>query len=54
MVDGGSARRMGVRETIVRRILDPDTATKTAPIENALSLVGKRLLIAMEDIEDAA
>jgi hypothetical protein len=43
-----------VRETIVRRMLDPDTATKTTRIEKALSLVGKRLLITVEDIEDAA
>jgi hypothetical protein len=45
---------MGMSETIVRRMLDPDTATKTRRTGKALSLAGKRLLIAVEDIEDAA
>src|SRR3984957_7318078 len=31
------ARRLGVRETIVRRMLDPDHATKTSRLESALA-----------------
>jgi antitoxin HicB len=43
------ARRLGVRETIVRRMLDPDHATKSARLEAALRSVGKRLLVAIDD-----
>ena|SRR5579863_2031107 len=43
------ARRLGVRETIVRRMLDPDHATKSARLEGALRAVGKRLLVAVDD-----
>ena len=43
------ARRLGVRETIVRRMLDPDHATKSARLEGALRAVGKRLLVAIDD-----
>lgn len=35
------ARRMGVRETIVRRILDPKNATRLETIELALARLGK-------------
>lgn len=35
------ARRMGVRETIVRRILAPKTATRLETIEQALARLGK-------------
>src|ERR1700733_9979385 len=43
------ARRLGVRETIVRRMLDPDHSTKSARLEGALRAVGKRLLVAIDD-----
>jgi len=43
------ARRLGVRETIVRRMLDPDHATKSSRLESALRAVGKRLLVAIDD-----
>jgi antitoxin HicB len=43
------ARRLGVRETIVRRMLDPDRATKSARLEGALRAVGERLLLAIDD-----
>jgi antitoxin HicB len=43
------ARRLKVRETVVRRMLDPDHATKPAKIEAALRAVGKRLLVAVDD-----
>jgi antitoxin HicB len=42
------ARRLGVRETVVRRMLDPDHATRSARLEAALRLVGKRLLVAVD------
>jgi hypothetical protein len=45
---------MGVRETVVRRMLDPDMTTKTARIELALGLLGNRRLVAVEDIGHAA
>jgi antitoxin HicB len=43
------ARRLGVRETIVRRMLDPDHTTKSARLEAGLRAVGKRLLLAIDD-----
>jgi antitoxin HicB len=43
------ARRLGVGETIVRRMLDPDQGTKLARLEAALRAVGKRLLVAVDD-----
>ena len=43
------ARRLGVRETIVRRMIDPDCATKSVRLEGALRSVGKRLLVAIDD-----
>jgi len=43
------ARRLGVRETVVRRMLDPDHTTKSARLEAGLRAVGKRLLVAIDD-----
>jgi antitoxin HicB len=43
------ARRLGVRETVVRRMLDPDHATKSSRLDKALRAVGKRLLVAVDD-----
>jgi antitoxin HicB len=43
------ARRIGVTETVVRRMLDPDHATKSARLEAALRSVGMRLLVAIDD-----
>jgi antitoxin HicB len=42
------ARRLGVDEKEVRRILDPDAATKADRLEQALSVLGRRLHIAVE------
>jgi antitoxin HicB len=42
------ARRLGVRETVVRRMLDPDHATKTDRLQAALEVLGKRILVAVE------
>jgi antitoxin HicB len=43
------ARRLKVRETVIRRMLDPDHATKTEKIQVALEALGKRFVVAVED-----
>lgn len=43
------ARRLGVRETVVRRMLDPDHETKSKKIQAALEALGKRIVVALED-----
>jgi antitoxin HicB len=43
------ARRLGCRETVVRRMLAPSHRTRPERIEAALELVGKRLVIAVDD-----
>ena len=39
------ARRLGVTETVVRRMLDPDHATKSMKLEAALKAVGRHLYL---------
>jgi antitoxin HicB len=43
------ARRLGVRETVVRRMLDPDHETKSEKLQTALAVLGKRIIIAVDD-----
>jgi antitoxin HicB len=43
------ARRLGVRETVVRRMLDPDHDTKSEKIQAALEVLGKRIVVAIDD-----
>ena len=43
------ARRLGVRETVVRRMLDPNHATKAERLQAALAVLGKHLVIAVQD-----
>lgn len=43
------ARRLGVRETVVRRMLDPDHATKAEKLQAALSVLAKRIVVALDD-----
>ncbi|MGA3201183.1 MAG: type II toxin-antitoxin system HicB family antitoxin [Bryobacteraceae bacterium] len=43
------ARRLGVRETVVRRMLDPDHATKAEKLQAALAALGKRIVVALDD-----
>lgn len=43
------ARMLGVRETVIRRMLDPDRATKSEKLQAALEALGKRLLVAVQD-----
>jgi len=44
------ARRLGVTEAVVRRILDPNHATKTAKLEAALEALGQRVVMGVEDV----
>jgi len=43
------ARRLEVRETVVRRMLDPNHATKSEKLQAALSVLGKRIVVALDD-----
>ena len=43
------ARRLNVRETVVRRMLDPNHATRTEKIQAALETLGKRVFTAYDD-----
>jgi antitoxin HicB len=43
------ARRLGVRETVVRRMLDPDHETKGEKMQAALEALGKRVVVTVED-----
>ena len=43
------AKRLGVSETVVRRMLDPKHDTKPAKIQSALAVLGKRIVISFED-----
>ncbi len=43
------ARRLACRETVVRRMLDPDHASKPGKIERALAILGKRLSVVVDD-----
>ncbi len=54
MRDGGMrntelARRLGVSETVVRRMLDPKHDTKPEKIQAALAALGKRIVVRFED-----
>lgn len=43
------ARRLGVRETVIRRMLNPDHATRPDKIQAALAALGKRFAVIVED-----
>ena len=43
------ARRLNVRETVVRRMLDPHHHTRSEKLQAALEVLGKRLVMAYED-----
>ena len=43
------ARRLGLRETVVRRMLDPDHASKAEKIQAALEALGKQFLVIVLD-----
>lgn len=43
------ARRLGVRETVVRRMLDPNHDTRPEKVQAALEALGKRVVMAYDD-----
>ena len=43
------ARKLGVPETVVRRMLNPRNDTKPEKIQAALEMLGKRITVAVED-----
>src|SRR5579871_4337952 len=43
------AKRLGVSETVVRRMLDPKHNTKPERIQSALAALGKRIVVRFED-----
>ena len=43
------ARRLKVRETVVRRMLDPNHDTRPEKIQGALETLGKRVVMAYDD-----
>jgi antitoxin HicB len=43
------ARRLGVSETVVRRMLNPRHVTKPEKIQAALLVLGKRIVVGFED-----
>jgi antitoxin HicB len=43
------ARKLGVSETVVRRMLNPKHDTKAEKIQAALEALGKRITVAVED-----
>jgi len=43
------AKRLGVSETVVRRMLDPKHDTKPSKIQAALIALGKRIVVRFED-----
>lgn len=54
MRDGGMrntalAKRLGVSETVVRRMLDPKHNTRPERIQAALAALGKRIVVRFED-----
>jgi antitoxin HicB len=44
------ARKLGVTEAVVRRMLDPGHATKTAKLEAALEALGQKVVMGVEDV----
>lgn len=43
------ARRLGVHEKVVRRMLDPQHATKAVKIQSALAILGKQMTVEVRD-----
>ena len=43
------ARRLGLHERVVRRMLDPEHATKAEKIQAALAVLGKHMIVEVRD-----
>ncbi len=44
------ARKLGLTEAVVRRMLDPDHATRTAKLEAALEALGQKVVMGVDDV----
>ena len=44
------ARKLRVTEAVVRRMLDPDHATRTPKLEAALEALGQKVVLGVDDI----
>ena len=42
------ARRLGVRETVVRRMLDPNHDTRAEKLQAALEVLGRRIVLSLD------
>src|SRR5580700_1863158 len=47
--NSGLARRLGVHERVIRRMLDPRHATRTEKIQAALAILGKQMTVGVRD-----
>ena len=47
--NSGLARRLGIHERVIRRMLDPQHATKAEKIQAALAALGKQLTVEVRD-----
>ena len=43
------ARRLGLHERVIRRMLDPEHATKAGKIQAALAALGKQMTVEVRD-----
>jgi antitoxin HicB len=43
------ARRLGIHERVIRRMLDPEHATKAEKIQAALAVLGKQMTVEVRD-----
>ena len=43
------ARRIGIHERVIRRMLDPEHATKAEKIQAALGALGKQITVEVRD-----
>ncbi len=44
------ARRLGIHERVIRRMLDPKHATKAEKIQAALAVLGKQMTVEVRDV----
>ena len=47
--NGELARRIGSSKTMVSRMLDPSHNTKSEKLQSALAILGKRVVVTVED-----
>jgi antitoxin HicB len=49
ITNAGLARRLGCRETVVRRMLDPKHASRPENLQHALAVLGKTITLRLDD-----